>query len=66
MIEASDLIGNPISLLFERVFWLCLGFFLCSALVKSYLNSQRSNKKAESSMADKLQNLAQKAIESND
>ncbi len=66
MEQVSDLVGNPMSLLIERIFWLSLGGFLGLAIITSIIREfkEGKNKKWNSSSME-LKNLAKKAIEQN-
>tara|TARA_Y100001968_G_C19291378_1_gene684384 strand:+ start:256 stop:459 length:204 start_codon:yes stop_codon:yes gene_type:complete len=62
----TEAIGNPTTLLIERIFWLMLGGFLGLALLTSFLrNSKDSKSKARQVDSDQLKNLAKKAIQQN-
>ena len=66
MEPATDLIGNPLTLLIERIFWLSLGGFLGLALITSVNRTvkDKNNKKKVISPRD-LEKLANKAIKEN-
>ena len=50
MEQLNDEIGNPISLLIERFYWLGLGGFLGLAIITSLIRGlNESNKKSQSS-----------------
>lgn len=66
MDQASNLIGNPLSLLIERVFWLLIGIFLFITITKSYFKSRNTSLENTQEMETKLKILAQKASELND
>ena len=66
MEPTSDLSGNPISLLVERLFWLGLGIFLGGAFVKATIESIKQAKSSKGSMDTILKDLAQKAKSEND
>ena len=64
--QMTEAIGNPTTLLIERIFWLMLGGFLGLALLTSFLrNSKDSKSKARQVDSDQLKNLAKKAIQQN-
>ena len=66
MEQLNDAVGNPITLLIERFFWLGLGGFLGLAIINSLirgLNEGKRNTKSVSS--EELKNLAKKAIKKN-
>ena len=66
MEQLTDAIGNPTTVLLERIFWLGLGGFLVLALVTSLLRGLREKKFNSSSVSPKqLKNLAKKAIKQN-
>ena len=66
MEQAIDVIGNPIALLIERIFWMGLGGFLGLALITSLIReSKKREDKTELVSSDQLENLAKKAIEQN-
>ncbi len=58
----TDLIGNPITLLLERIFWLFLGMFFFSALFFSFIRRIRPQNTAEKTQGSLLKELAEKAI----
>ena len=62
----SDVIGNPTTLLIERIFWLGLGVFLGLAIITSLIRGliERRNKTTPVS-PDQLEDLAKKAIQKN-
>ena len=66
MEQVTNAIGNPTSLLLERMFWLGLGAFLGLAIITSLLRglTERKNKTTPVS-PDQLENLAKKAIQQN-
>ena len=66
MEQVSDLLGNPTTLLVERIFWLGIGAFLGLAIITSLLRGlkERKNKRTPVS-PDQLENLAKKAIQQN-
>tara|TARA_B100000700_G_C14425023_1_gene569889 strand:+ start:202 stop:417 length:216 start_codon:yes stop_codon:yes gene_type:complete len=65
MEQVTDAIGNPITLLLERMFWLGLGGFLGLALITSLLRTQsnKSNKKTKPFSTKELENLAKKVTQ---
>ena len=66
MEQISELVGNPISLLIERIFWLGIGVFLGLALLISVIRSLKDNKVNEKVITSKdLDTLANKAIKGN-
>ena len=66
MEQVTDAIGNPTTLLLERVFWLGLGAFLGLAIVTSFLRGLKEGKnKTTPVAANQLENLARKAIQQN-
>ncbi len=65
MNPSSEIIGNPFSLLIERVFWLGIGFFLVATIVNAIIGS-RINKHGNYRMETKIKEIAQKAVEEND
>ena len=66
MEQVSDAIGNPTTLLIERIFWLGMGGFLGLALITSLLKGLKQNKTRETYVsAEQLENLAKKAIRKN-
>ena len=59
-------IGNPTTLLIERIFWLGIGGFFGLALITSFIRSLKQNKIRETNVsAEQLENLAKKAIQKN-
>ena len=66
MESATGLIGNPLTLIIERIFWLSLGIFFGLALIKSVIRTikERDNKEKVVSPKD-LVKLANKAIKKN-
>ena len=66
MEQATYAIGNPTTLLLERVFWLGLGGFLGLALVTSFVRGLKESKnKSKPVTPDQLENIAKKAIQQN-
>ena len=66
MEQATYAIGNPTSLLVERIFWLGLGGFLALTLITSFLRGKKGTiNKSRSVSSDQLENLANKAIQQN-
>tara|TARA_Y100001968_G_C19243362_1_gene660617 strand:+ start:237 stop:449 length:213 start_codon:yes stop_codon:yes gene_type:complete len=66
MDQMTYLVGNPTSLLIERIFWLSLGGFLGLSIITSMirgLNENKDNTKLTSSK--ELENLAKKTIQQN-
>ncbi len=59
----TDLLGNPLTLLIERIFWLILGGFFGLALITSIIRTlkERDNKEKVVTPKD-LETLANKAI----
>ena len=63
MVQPTDAIGNPISLLIERLFWLGLGGFFGLSIVTSILRGLKERKnRAKLLSPEQLENLAKKAI----
>ena len=61
MEEATDVLGNPLTLLIERIFWLGLGCFFGLALITSFLrglNYSKDKKKLFS--PEDVENLSKK------
>ena len=66
MEQVTDAIGNPTSLLVERIFWLGLGAFLGLAIITSLLRGLKESKNKTTPISpDQLENLAKKAIQQN-
>ena len=66
MEQLNDAVGNPITLLIERFFWLGLGGFLGLAIITSLIRGLNENNKNSNSVTPKeLNNLAKKAIQRN-
>ena len=64
MEPVTDLVGNPITLLIERFFWLGLGAFFVLALITSFFKAiKESNKKKKVITPKDLEKLANKAIQ---
>ena len=62
----SDQIGNPTTLLIERIFWLGIGGFFGLALMTSLVRGLKQNNIKETNVSAKhLENLAKKAIKKN-
>tara|TARA_B100000965_G_scaffold406390_1_gene445068 strand:+ start:250 stop:456 length:207 start_codon:yes stop_codon:yes gene_type:complete len=64
MEQVTDVIGNPIALLLERIFWLGLGGFLGLAIITSIIRGLNENKIKPVSSKN-LKDLAEKAIKQN-
>ncbi len=66
MEHVTDPIGNPTTLLVERIFWLGIGAFLGLAIITSFLRGlKEARNKTTPVSSDELENLAKKAIEQN-
>tara|TARA_B100000700_G_scaffold102501_1_gene115610 strand:- start:1212 stop:1424 length:213 start_codon:yes stop_codon:yes gene_type:complete len=66
MEQVTNAIGNPTTLLIERIFWLGLGGFLGLALVTSVLRGLKESKRKTTQVSPgELENLAKKAIQQN-
>ena len=66
MEQVTDAIGNPMTLLIERVFWLGLGGFLGVAIITSVLRGLNKSKNiSKDGSSEELKNLAEKAIQQN-
>ena len=65
MEQVTEVIGNPIALLVERIFWLGLGSFLGLAIITSLLRRSKEEKKTKPVSPDLLESLAKKAIQQN-
>ena len=66
MEQVTDAIGNPTSLLIERIFWLGLGAFLGLAIITSFLRGLKERKNKTILISpDQLENLAKKAVQQN-
>ena len=66
MIEDYNLVGNTTSVLIERLFWLLLGIFLCSAIASNFIKSKEFSRKNIKGMEKRLKNLAEIASKKND
>ena len=66
MEQVTDPIGNPTTLLIERIFWLGIGGFFVLTLMTSLVRNSKQNKIKETYVSAKhLENLAKKAIQKN-
>ena len=66
MEPSTDLVGYPITLLIERVFWLSLGLFFALTLISSLLRALKEKNNKEIVITPKdLEKLANKAIKEN-
>tara|TARA_B100000579_G_scaffold31102_1_gene21804 strand:- start:290 stop:502 length:213 start_codon:yes stop_codon:yes gene_type:complete len=66
MEQITDGVGNPIALLIERIFWLCLGGFFGLAVISSLLRGLNENRNINKTFDPKgLKDLAKKAIQQN-
>ena len=66
MEQTTYAIGNPSTLLLERLFWLGIGGFLGLALVTSFIRALKEKAtKTKTFSPIQLKKLAQKAIEKN-
>ncbi len=66
MEPATDLVGNPLTLLIERIFWLILGGFFGIAIITSIIRTNIESKKKRKIVSPKeLKKLANKAIKRN-
>ena len=66
MEQVTDVVGNPIALLIERIFWLGLGSFLGFAIITSLIRglNENSNKTKWGTPEEKKKH-AKKAIKRN-
>ena len=66
MEQISEVVGNPISILIERIFWLVLGCFFGLSILTSLIKGLKERKnKTKSISAKDLENLGKKAIQRN-
>ncbi len=65
MEQVIDSIGNPTTLLIERIYWLGLGSFLGLAIITSLIRGIKKSKDEKYVSATQLENLAKKAIQQN-
>ena len=66
MEQVTYLVGNPTSLLIERIFWLGLGCFLGLTIITSIIRDlNKSKNKTKRSSSKELESLAKKAIRKN-
>ena len=66
MEQFTEPIGNPTTLLLERIFWLGIGGFFGLALISSLMKGFKQNKTTETNVSPKqLENLAKKAVQKN-
>ena len=66
MDQVTESIGNPTTLLIERIYWLGLGAFLGLALITSLIRGlKRSKEKDTYVSAHKLEDFAKKAVKRN-
>tara|TARA_Y100001968_G_C19054688_1_gene570842 strand:+ start:225 stop:437 length:213 start_codon:yes stop_codon:yes gene_type:complete len=66
MEQVNNLLGNPTTILIERVFWLVIGGFFGLAFVTSLVRDLKQKKTKETNVsARQLENLAKKAIQKN-
>tara|TARA_B100000579_G_C22474613_1_gene685007 strand:- start:486 stop:701 length:216 start_codon:yes stop_codon:yes gene_type:complete len=64
--QVTNSIGNPITLLIERIFWLGLGAFFVLAIATSLIRGLNSNNiKTQQVTPKELENLAKRATEQN-
>ncbi len=62
----THVVGNPTTLLIERMFWLGLGGFLGLAIITSLIRGLKQRKKIVKSISsEELKNIAKKAIQQN-
>ncbi len=62
MEQLTDSIGNPSTLLIERIYWLGIGGFLGLALITSIIRGFKKGRSKETYVSEeKLENLAKKA-----
>ena len=66
MEQASQLVGNPLTLLIERFFWLCLGCFLSATILRTLIQGLNRNDKDQQKLNKKIQEIANKASKKND
>jgi len=60
MEQVTDVIGNPTSLLIERIFWLVIGGFFGLALITSIIRGLLEEQKTNTQK--KLENLEKESI----
>ena len=64
MEQVTDAIGNPTTLLVERIFWLGLGAFLGLAIITSFFRGLNEGKNKTTPISpDQLESLAKKATQ---
>ena len=67
MEQSSELLGNPISLLLERIFWLGLGGFFGATIFRAVIHAINKQRKVPNPDMEKtLKNIAKQAKELND
>ena len=66
MEQASQLVGNPLTLLIERFFWLGLGCFLAATILRTLIQGLNRNDKDQQKLNKKIQEIANKATKKND
>tara|TARA_B100000965_G_C18918630_1_gene467760 strand:+ start:86 stop:295 length:210 start_codon:yes stop_codon:yes gene_type:complete len=65
MEQVTNLVGNPTTLLIERIFWLGLGGFFCLAIITSIIRGAKKSKQINHISQIELENLAKKAVQQN-
>tara|TARA_B100000965_G_scaffold316973_1_gene277457 strand:+ start:497 stop:706 length:210 start_codon:yes stop_codon:yes gene_type:complete len=66
MEQVTDTIGNPMTLLIERIFWLGLGGFFSLALITSFFRGSKKSNQLKQFPGRELEKLAKKAVQQND
>ena len=66
MEQASQLVGNPLTLLIERFFWLGLGCFLGATILRTLIQGLKRNDEDQQKLNKKIQEIANKATKKND
>ena len=63
MEPVTNLVGNPLALIIERIFWVILGGFFGVTLITSIMRTIKENENEEKVVSPKdLEELAKKAI----
>ena len=67
MEQSSELLGNPISLLIERIFWLGLGGFFGATIFRAVIQAINKQRKFPTQNMEKtLKSIAKQAKDLND
>tara|TARA_Y100001968_G_scaffold294238_1_gene300671 strand:+ start:1019 stop:1219 length:201 start_codon:yes stop_codon:yes gene_type:complete len=66
MEQATNSVGNPVTLLIERIFWLGLGCFLGATILRTFIQGLNQDNEKQQKMNKKIQEIANNATKKHD